>query len=475
MDTIVNWLWQGAVVAAVVTVGLRGTRRLSPTTRHRLWWIALVLVLLLTLLPAAQAMWRPDLPTASTLPSSATPTPYVIPVPRASWWVLAAGAGLWFLWFAVTVSRISAALVMLNSAKRSARVFPADREARLTLWNSVRGQGRPARLVLSDDVRLAAVLGVRSPVIALSPELLSRVTDGDLDRIVVHEWAHVQRRDDLGRLGQTLVSAAAGLHPAVWWIDRQIQLEREIACDDWAINLTGSAKAYAACLTRLASLGRPERAALVPAALSSPPQLTRRIMRLLDASRSTSTKTPAGPIAAIGTCMLAAAAMIANVELIVTAAAIEIPISIITEQPSGGLVDTSRMPIADGAIGRRGTGQPHQLPPAPATAPNQAAVSKEPTPVQPPAREPAATPMAQPATEFPTLIQPVTELPGSQLAVVPPAAGADGQTKASDDAPRPWGAAADAGVNIGKGSQKAAVATAGFFTRVSKSIVRSFK
>ena len=36
--------------------------------------------------------------------------------------------------------------------------------------------------------------------------------------------------------------------------------------------------------------------------------------------------------------------------------------------------------------------------------------------------------------------------------------------------PTIWGAAADAGVTVGKGSQKAAVATAGFFTRLSKSI-----
>ena len=36
--------------------------------------------------------------------------------------------------------------------------------------------------------------------------------------------------------------------------------------------------------------------------------------------------------------------------------------------------------------------------------------------------------------------------------------------------PTLWGAAADVGVTVGKGSQKAAVATAGFFTRLSKSI-----
>ena len=31
-----------------------------------------------------------------------------------------------------------------------------------------------------------------------------------------------------------IVRAVAGLHPAVWWIDRQLHIERETACDDWA-------------------------------------------------------------------------------------------------------------------------------------------------------------------------------------------------------------------------------------------------
>jgi hypothetical protein len=39
---------------------------------------------------------------------------------------------------------------------------------------------------------------------------------------------------------------------------------------------------------------------------------------------------------------------------------------------------------------------------------------------------------------------------------------------------RPWTAAADAGVAVGAGSQKAAVATAGFFSRFGKSVARSF-
>jgi len=475
MDIIVNWLWQGAVVAGIATVVLRCTRRLSATMRHRLWWIALVLVLSVPVVPMVQAGWSTDVSVASTLAPAMTPSAYVIPIQPASWWMLASLAALWFAWFALTLARTIAALVTLNRAKRCTQAFPADREAKLTLWNSVRGHGRPARLVLSDDVRLAAVLGLRSPVIAVAPELLERLTASELDRIVVHEWAHVQRRDDVMRLCQMLLGALAGLHPAVRWIDRQIQFEREIACDDWAINLTGSAKTYAACLTKLALLGRREHASLVPAAISSS-QLTRRIARLLDASRSTSTNITLGPVAAVGASMLVVAAIVANIELVVIAASIETPISTVQ---SGVLSITPSLPLLPVSPNDQ-TRAAQRDAQKTSTLTVEATVSSQATPaaaVQPPTPEPNSTTPARSPAEFPVPIEPsggISILPGSQLPVALPQA-PDVKPQSSNDAPTPWGAAADAGVGIGRGSQKAAVVTAGFFTRFSKSIAGSFK
>ncbi len=123
-------------------------------------------------------------------------------------------------------------------------------------WLAVRARGRAARLVISDDVRAAAVLGLGSPMIAVAPSALAALSADELDHIVVHEWAHVQRRDDIAQLAQRIVVALTGLHPAVWWIDRQLRLERETACDDWAVNAKGSPKGLALCLTKLASLPR---------------------------------------------------------------------------------------------------------------------------------------------------------------------------------------------------------------------------
>jgi hypothetical protein len=54
------------------------------------------------------------------------------------------------------------------------------------------------------------------------------------------------------------------------------------------------------------------------------------------------------------------------------------------------------------------------------------------------------------------------------------AAPATGEAPSPAQNVTPWRAAADAGTSVGRGSQKAAVATAGFFSRLGKSIAGAF-
>ena len=241
MEAAANWLWQGIVVAVAAGVLVRVPRSLGATARYRLWWVAMAIVL--------------ALPFAFVLAPIGPPGPGVLdaalemPPPRslqvrigAPEWAPVVLASVWVLWIAVAAARVLSALVGLRRARRAAQPFPAARASRLTHWSAVSTSGRRAALVMSQDVRYAAVLGGRAPMIAVSPAVAAALEDRDLDRIVVHEWAHVQRRDDRARLVQVIVRAVAGLHPGVWWLDRQIHIDRETACDDWAVNVTGSAK-----------------------------------------------------------------------------------------------------------------------------------------------------------------------------------------------------------------------------------------
>ena len=139
-----------------------------------------------------------------------------------TWWTSATIAlSAWAIWSGLQGIRLASALVALRQAKRRCRPFPRSDQRGLGHWNLVRARGRRTRLVLSDDVRSAAVLGCGSPVIAIAPALARHLDADELDRVVIHEWAHVQRRDDLaecravgGARGRGLASGGVVARPA---------------------------------------------------------------------------------------------------------------------------------------------------------------------------------------------------------------------------------------------------------------------
>ena len=314
MEVLLNWLWQGSAVALAATAIIQAPRRMSATTRYHLWWLTLLLVLALPVLPHLQVPQTvTSLPVAST---SVQQPAWSLPFPAWPAWAMTVVIVMWAAWLTLSLCRVGHALVGLRRAKRDSARFPPSRESRLRTWISLRAVGRRTRLVVSENVRSAGVLGLTSPAVAVSPALLQALTDDELDQIVVHEWAHVQRRDDVGRFLQVLVRALAGLHPAVWWIDRQLEIEREVACDDWVLKVTGSARSYATCLTRIAVLpGRGSALMIVPGALSSS-QLTQRVLRLLDRHRNTSIRRSLVAIALVSPLIVTSTVMAASVHVV---------------------------------------------------------------------------------------------------------------------------------------------------------------
>jgi BlaR1 peptidase M56 len=327
------------------------------------------------------------------------------------------------------------------------------------------------------------VFGFWRPVIAVSPAALSR-NDEDLDRIVVHEHAHVQRRDDWAVLLQHVIRSAVGFHPAVWWIDRQISSERESACDDQVVARMGGVKEYAACLVNLAAdLGNPGRLSLSPAALSRP-QLTKRVTRLLDPGRGRGVD----PSTSILTAALAGVGSVAvgllTIDLVrimdadrlprplrgsVLSRVAPIPLPALPagamslQSPSAGRDGATRSaagsPTADAVSGDRSTPGPK------ASRESQRETSIIPRPQEPGGRDPGPLPTSQvlDASLRPIDLSMPLALPRSS----------DDSAK-TEPGPTPWKAAAEAGMAIGAGSRTAAVSTAGFVSKFAKSIAGVF-
>jgi hypothetical protein len=131
---------------------------------------------------------------------------------------------------------------------------------------------------------MPVVTGWQKPAILLPPSFLRDLSSAEMETIIVHELAHIQRRDYPANVAQAALEALFFYHPAVWWIARQIRREREHCCDDIALRVTGSPLACAKALTTLEERRSSAVPALLPA--SSQGDLTMRIRRILAPDRN---------------------------------------------------------------------------------------------------------------------------------------------------------------------------------------------
>jgi RNA polymerase sigma-70 factor (ECF subfamily) len=111
------------------------------------------------------------------------------------------------------------------------------------------GIRRPVTVMLTGCPIGPAVSGTRCPEIYLPRVLADSLSGERLEALLAHELIHVRRGDIwIARL-QLLAQAAWWFHPAVWWMNRQINRHRERCCDEEVLaSLNGDRAAYARCL-----------------------------------------------------------------------------------------------------------------------------------------------------------------------------------------------------------------------------------
>jgi beta-lactamase regulating signal transducer with metallopeptidase domain len=291
---IVDCLLEGTLIAIFAGAVLR-LRRLqnsstqNSSTRFAVWFSALMAIAVLPALSGiswlqgastpAQTLGHP----AITLPGSWALYVFAAWMAITAWLLLGVGRGLWHL----RVLRDSC--VSIDSATLDARL--QQTVARNT-------SARPVALCTCDRVHVPTAIGLIKPAVILPSWVMQELSSDELNQILLHELAHLRRYDDWTNLAQKLVKALFFFHPAVWWIEKQVSLEREMACDDAVLAETASPRAYAECLAHLAEKTLMQRSlaqrslversvALAQAAIGRIRQTSLRVARILDAKRPT--------------------------------------------------------------------------------------------------------------------------------------------------------------------------------------------
>ena len=127
--------------------------------------------------------------------------------------------------------------------------------------------------------------GTRRPSIVI-PDIADQWTDDRRRAVLLHELAHVARRDCLTQSVAFGACALYWFHPALWWVAGRLRVERELACDDRVIAAGSPPRDYAGHLLEIAySLGGRAAPALA-VTMARPRQLEGRMLAALDDRRN---------------------------------------------------------------------------------------------------------------------------------------------------------------------------------------------
>jgi beta-lactamase regulating signal transducer with metallopeptidase domain len=293
-------------------------RRTSAATRHLIWSIALVGTLLLPLAALGLPGWTfaigtmPKVVDVATridagnepVVGPSTSAPPSVPVdastpPAGARVVSLAGLSWPALIAAVYSGGVALLLIGLfvqrASVRRYARLASdvSDPEWSRLLAECARGLGvrGDIRLLRSREQSMPMTFGIRRPSI-LMPAIAETWPADRRRAVMLHELAHIARRDCLT---QTLAFVACTIywfHPAVWWVARRLRVERELACDDRVIGAGTQPCDYAGHLLEIAYAFGDHRVSALAVSMARPHQLEGRLLAALDNRRNRTVPPP---------------------------------------------------------------------------------------------------------------------------------------------------------------------------------------
>jgi beta-lactamase regulating signal transducer with metallopeptidase domain len=290
--TLLHFVWQGATLAAFLAAILAFVRRADK--RYALSVVALALMisapavtftLLWTSAPAilsasvhAQSVSAVAANASNRIEASFRSLAVRQPAQPD---VLFLFVQVWFAGVLLLSLRTTGGFILVEHLRRREVKEVSDglRERCLALQQRL-GIDRAIRYCESLCLDVPAVIGWFRPVVLLPVMALTGLTEEQLEIVIAHELAHIRRFDSFVNLFQIVAETLLFYHPAVWWVNRKIRVERENCCDDLAVATCGNAVEYARALTMMEEW----RATPMLAMGANEGSLTSRVGRLLGMS-----------------------------------------------------------------------------------------------------------------------------------------------------------------------------------------------
>ena len=263
-------LWETTLFVGLLALGVRLLKRAPASTRYCFWLLAAVKLLVPSVLLAwlvseiplgAPALSPPSLEQSTHGAPASDPgrpvyeilKPLLLSQPVVAQPVSAAVHNelyctltlTWLMGFLFFVVRwAKGALSLAWSVKISYGIVSSrEREIlkRVRSWLLLK---QDVDILVSANVTEAGLWGIWKPTVLLPEEAACRLSDEELEAVMLHELLHVERRDNLAVILQRAIMALLWFYPLAWLIDRKLSEERERACDEEVLRLRQSPEAY---------------------------------------------------------------------------------------------------------------------------------------------------------------------------------------------------------------------------------------
>jgi beta-lactamase regulating signal transducer with metallopeptidase domain len=210
------------------------------------------------IVPNTGRAWEPSVPIPADPPPAATAEP-AVPVSRAvlTWFSGPSAEYCLCLWLGAVAVMAGLQLVRtIRFRRRLARGRPAPRPLTGLVAEMADRLGiRPPATVMVPGLASPMVWGLGRPVLLWPASLVSRLSLECQRAVVVHELAHLRRRDHWVGWLQLLIGCVWWWNPLFRWINNQVGHNAELACDAWVIQILPAARrAYAEALLEVTQL-----------------------------------------------------------------------------------------------------------------------------------------------------------------------------------------------------------------------------
>ncbi|MEM9823909.1 MAG: M56 family metallopeptidase, partial [Bacteroidota bacterium] len=304
--TILHSLWQIALIAVVLKFLLSWTAQSDATVRYALSVSALLVATFwsahtfsveyqqLTFADATVCQERTDRKSNQGTTVDAT-----LFLPATYWKQIEAElarvmgpmtpflAMLWLLGVLFFTSRLLIGWFRLHHlSTRGIIALPSTWDRRLSDLKRLSGIHQPIVVRLSHLVETPITYRFFRPIVLLPVSLITHLSAEQIEVILLHELAHIRRNDYLINLLQSCVEVLFFYHPLIWWMSKQVRLEREHCCDDRVMNLRNQPMLYAQTLTQIQGRHYSFKTKLAMSATGNTGDFSKRIYRLFEPKKS---------------------------------------------------------------------------------------------------------------------------------------------------------------------------------------------